>query len=369
MQFTLDRETLLKPLQLVMGVVERKQTMPILSNVLINLSDNKLSVTGTDLEIELIGQNTVQVSSGLPGKITLPGRKLYEICKALPEGASIEMVLDKERATLKSGKSRFTLAVLPTEHFPNLDEHIGQLQFNLSQRVLKYLLQRTYFAMAENDVRYHLNGTLFEVRPGNFRTVATDGHRLAFNVIDAPIKESHRIQAIVPRKGVLELMKLLSDTENDLSLIIGSNNIRVIGDGFIFTSKLIESRFPDYDRVIPKPGNKFFLIERDVLREALMRVSILSNDQLNGVRFEIRKNLLRLLSNNPEQEAAEEEIYIEYPFEDFETGFNIKYLLDILNCLKAGPIKFDFTDSTQSIRIEEEGSNGESLFVIMPLRL
>lgn len=369
MKLSLQRETLLKPLQMVIGVVERKQTLPILSNVLLNVKDNKLSITGTDLEIELIGESILDSKIPEPNRLTLPGRKLYDICKALPDNAPIELYQEKERIKLQSGRSRFTLSTLPASDFPNVEEQESHLSFDIPQHELLYLLQRTYFSMAHQDVRYYLNGMLFEFSAGTLRTVATDGHRLALNTIDAPIKQSHRLQILVPRKGVLELMRLLTDSNENVRITIGNNHIRVAHNAFTFTSKLIEGRFPDYNRVIPNNGDKEILIDRDLLQQALGRAAILCNEKFHGIRLEFRKNLLRILANNPEQEVAEDELSIQYSSNELDIGFNVNYLLDILNCLKPGNIKLTFTDSNNSTLIEESEKQRESLFVIMPMRL
>lgn len=368
MKFSLQRETLLKPLQMVIGVVERKQTLPILSNVLLNVTDNKLSFTGTDLEVELIGRSKLGLDAK-PVQLTLPGRKLLDICKALPESAPVELYQEKERVILKSGRSRFTLSTLPAKDFPNVDEHAANISFSISQQQLRYLLQRTYFSMAQQDVRYYLNGLLLEVCAGTLRAVATDGHRLAANIIDASTKQTHRLQIIVPRKGVLELLRLLEDSEDEVTVNIANNHIRIIHEAYTFTSKLIDGRFPDYERVIPKNGDKKVIIDRDELKQAIQRAAILCNEKFHGVRFEFRQGLLRLSAHNPEQEVAEEELAICYDQEDIDIGFNFTYILDILNALKPGPIQLTFADANSSLRIEEPDSDGDSVFVAMPMRL
>lgn len=354
---------------MVIGVVERKQTLPILSNVLLDLKDNKLSFTGTDLEVELIGQSELINPTAESGQITLPGRKLFDICKALPDSAPVELYQEKERVILKSGRSRFTLSTLPANDFPNIDEQKANLEFSISQKKLRYLIQRTYFSMAQQDVRYYLNGMLIEVSAKTFRTVATDGHRLAANTIDAPFEQAHRTQVIVPRKGILELLRLLDDSEKEVKVIIGTSHIRVTHNDYTFTSKLVDGRFPDYERVIPKNGDKKVIIDRDELKQAIQRAAILCNEKFHGIRFEFRKNLLRLSAHNPEQEAAEEELAIDYDKEDLDIGFNFTYILDILNALKPGPVKFTFSDSSSSLRIEEPDTEGDSIFVAMPMRL
>ena len=372
MKLSIERETLLKPLQLVIGVVERKQTLPILSNVLLSTQKNQLSITGTDLEVELIGQTSLLQDDVEASQITVPGRKLMDICRALPEHAPVELSHDKEKIVLRSGRSRFTLSTLPAKDFPSVEPQESQLEFMLPQRELRYLLQRTYFAMAQQDVRYYLNGLLLETHPGILRAVATDGHRLASNSIRSTINTDHRLQIIVPRKGIVELLRLLEDSDTPVTLIIGNNHIRVTSEDFSFTSKLVEGRFPDYERVIPKGGNKSIILERDELKAALSRTAILCNEKFKGVRFELRNNLLRIHANNPEQEAAEEEITIDYTQEDLEIGFNVGYLLDILNTVNPGPVKLTFADANSSVLVEEAGAGGSAgngIYVVMPMRL
>lgn len=369
MKLNLQRESLLKPLQQVIGVVERKQTLPILSNVLIDIKDSKISITGTDLEVELIGQ--IQADASIKsGRLTLPGRKLMDICKALPENAVIELYQEKERVILKSGRSRFTLAVLPASDFPCIETQDASLSFSLPQQELRYILQRTLFSMAQQDVRYYLNGMLLETSNHTLKAVATDGHRLALNTIDAPVSEPNKRQIIVPRKGVTELMRILDDDESNVTITISSNHIRVESENSVFTSKLIDGRFPDYERVIPKSGNKVVLVNRDALRSALNRTAILCNEKFRGVRFELRKNLLRILANNPEQEAAEDELSVEYTSGDLDIGFNVNYLIDILNVIKSDQVRLTFMGANSSMLVEEPNNEGDdSLFVVMPMRL
>lgn len=369
MRLNLSRETLLKPLQLVIGVVERKQTMPILSNVLLKAEGSILSFTGTDLEVELVGQTAFEHNAPEAHKITVPGRKLMDICRALPENSPIELFREKEKIILRSGRSRFTLSTLPAEDFPSVEKHDDQISFSLSQRQLYCLLQRTYFAMAQQDVRYYLNGLLLEVYPDRLRAVATDGHRLATNAVPISTTLEQRLQIIIPRKGVLELLRLLVSSDDPATVTISNNHIRVATTDFIFTSKLLEGRFPDYERVIPKGSDKFVTIDRDLLKQALYRAAILCNEKFKGVRFELRPGLLRISTNNPEQEAAEEEISIDYTQSDLDIGFNVNYLLDILNTLDPGTVRLAFSDSNNSVLIEQPDNIEDGTFVVMPMRL
>lgn len=369
MKIQLARETLLKPLQMVIGVVERKQTMPILANVLLQIDQQRLSITGTDTEVELVGHVALEQTATASTQITLPGRKLMDICRALPDNAAIELYQDKEKVMLCSGRSRFALSTLPASQFPNVESQTGFLAFTIPQFQLKQLLQRTYFAMAQQDVRYYLNGLLLEVLDHELRAVATDGHRLAFNATGLSVRTDQKLQVIIPRKGVIELLRLLEDSEQEVGITLSHNHIHVTAESFVFTSKLVEGRFPDYERVIPRKSNKIVYIDRDTLKRCLARSAILCNEKYRGVRFEMQENLLKISTNNPEQETAEEEINIDYQHEPLDIGFNVNYLLDVLNVIKSETVKLSFLDANSSALIEEQDGNGHSLFVVMPMRL
>lgn len=369
MSIKLSRETLLKPLQMAAGVVERRQTLPILSNVLVSIGDQKITMTGTDLEVELVGMCELDSDVQKSLTTTLPGKKLMDICKALPENAAIELVEEADRIILKSGRSRFSLATLSPAEFPNVENIDSTMQFSIPQNQLLKLLQRTAFSMAQQDVRYYLNGMLLEIQDGNIRTVATDGHRLALYTLSAPVINNDILQVIIPRKAVMELMRLLQDADDEVDLLIGKNHIQVVGPNFTFTSKLIEGKFPDYDRVLPKDGDKEIVLDRNTLKQSLARISILSNEKFRGVHLQLRNGLLRLLANNPEQEEAEEEVAVEYEKEDIDIGFNVNYLIDILSSLATNTVKLVFSGPDSSILIEEPENNDDNTYVIMPMRL
>ncbi|HVV67639.1 MAG TPA: DNA polymerase III subunit beta [Gammaproteobacteria bacterium] len=368
MNLTIQREALLEPLQLVIGVVERRQTMPILANVLLTVEDDVLSVTATDLEIELIGRSRLEAPVKEPMQITISGRKLLDICRTLPEKVQIDLSQDKERLIVRSGRSRFILATMPVENFPAFEEGQTNLEFSVEQKHFNNLLQRTHFAMAQQDVRYYLNGMLFELKEGKMRTVATDGHRFAMTSIATPLAGQEKTQVIMPRKGVMELLRLLKNEASEVVAVVGENHLRVRGEAFTFTSKLIDGRFPDYERVLPKTTGKFVAVDRDALREALMRVAILSNEKVRAVRLQLRSNLLHILANNPEQEEAEEVLTVDYDGEDMEIAFNVTYLLDVLNTVNTGEIKLTFLDANSRMFMEE-ANNEDSLFLIMPLQI
>src|SRR5690606_1902819 len=275
MHFTIQREALLKPLQLVAGVVERRQTLPVLSNVLLVVEGQQLSLTGTDLEVELVGRVTLE-DAAEPGEITVPARKLMDICKSLPSDALIDIRIDDQKLLVKAGRSRFTLSTLPANDFPTVEEGPGSLTFNLPQAKLRRLIERTSFAMAQQDVRYYLNGMLLEVQSGLLRAVATDGHRLAMCSMEATIQQDGKHQVIVPRKGILELARLLTEQDAEVSIVLGQHHIRANTGEFTFTSKLVDGKFPDYERVLPRGGDKLVVADRQGLREAFSRTAILS---------------------------------------------------------------------------------------------
>jgi DNA polymerase-3 subunit beta len=365
MKFSASREAILEPLQAVIGVVERRQTMPILSNVLLALASKKLSVTATDLEVELVAQSDVGAESG--GEVTVPGRKLHDICRALPEGSKVDVSVSGERLSLKAGRSRFTLSTLKAGDFPTIDDIAAQHSLVVPQTDLHKLLTRTQFSMAQQDVRYYLNGLLLETSEKTLRAVATDGHRLALAEIELGNKVAKDGQVIVPRKGVLELNRLL-ETEGDLNVSLGASHIRVEKAGLRLTSKLIDGRFPEYQRVIPKGPTSALKADRDALRDALQRTAILSNEKYRGVRLELSANSVTMQANNPEQEEAVETLEVEYSGSAMEIGFNVNYLLDALGAIEGSQVEIGLTDSNSSCLIVAPGDT-RTKYVVMPMRL
>jgi DNA polymerase III subunit beta len=365
MKFSGERQTLLAPLQAVIGVVERRQTMPILGNVLVTGRDGQLSMTATDLEVELVAKAEANIQQ--PGEVTLPARKFLEILRALPEGANISVAVEGERAVVKSGKSRFTLATLPASDFPLVEDIRAQHVTAIAQSALKRLLDKTHFSMAQQDVRYYLNGMLLEIAGETLRTVATDGHRLAFCEFGIGEPAVSVQQVIVPRKGVLELQRLLG-SEGAVELAIGSNHVRVQVGDIRFTSKLIDGRFPEYGRVIPVAPPKQLKADRETLRAALQRAAILSNEKYRGIRLSVRTNTLVLQSHNPEQEEAEEELEVTYVGDEVEIGFNVTYLLDALAAVDGGEVEIGLTDGNSSCLVTSS-ETPSAKYVVMPMRL
>ena len=365
MKFSASRETILEPLHAVIGVVERRQTMPILSNVLLVVSDGKLIVTATDLEVELLAETTVDADSA--GEITVPGRKLHDICRALPDAAKVEFSVSGDRVTVKAGRSRFILSTLRAADFPIVDDISAQQMLRLDRQELRQLLEQTQFSMAQQDVRYYLNGLLFETEGQTLRAVATDGHRLALAELQMSEAAQRNEQVIVPRKGVLELQRLM-DGDGDVELSLGANHVRAQIGSIRFTSKLIDGRFPDYERVLPSNPQNVLMAERKLLRHALQRAAILSNEKYRGVRLVLAENNVTIQANNPEQEEAEESLEVEYSGEAMEIGFNVNYLLDALSAVSEDQVELSLGDTNSSCLIRGPNTDN-SKFVVMPMRL
>lgn len=366
MQFIISRESLLKPLQQVCGVLTSRPTMPVLNNVLLKIQGNQLSITGTDLEVELSTQTTL-ISATEDGVYTIPGKKLLDLCRSFPEDAEITVSFEEERAVIRSGRIKFALSTLPAEEYPNLADWQSEVEFNIPQNRLHHLIDATQFSMANQDARYFLNGMKFETEGNLLRSVATDGHRLAVCTI-ALEQELPNHAVIVPRKGVLELLRLLTNSDNPTLVQIGTNNLRVNLGEITFTSKLIDGRYPDYRRVLPRNATHIIEGNWEVLRSAFARMAILSNDKVKAVRLLISENQLKITATNQEQEVAEEIVDVTYQGEDMEVGFNVAYLLDVMNALKCQQVRFRLTDATSSCLIENiEDDSAE--YVIMPMRI
>jgi len=365
MKLTAAREELLAPLQSVIGVVERRQTMPVLANVLLSARENRLSITGTDLEVELVASSQVNVQQA--GDITVPGRKLLDIFRSLPDGVGITFSTEGERVSVRAGRSRFTLSTLPAAEFPVVEEINAQQTLTFAQGEFRRLIDKTHFSMAQQDVRYYLNGLLIETEGKSLRAVATDGHRLALCEMEIEAKAKVSQQVIVPRKGVLELQRILG-TEGTIELGIGTNHVRAqIGD-IRFTSKLIDGRFPEYGRVIPASPTKRVEADRETLRQALQRTAILSNEKYRGIRLTVKEDLLTLQAHNPEQEEAEDQVEVAYKGDEVEIGFNVNYLLDALSAIDGDKVEIGLTDSNSSCLIHAPGV-AHTRYVVMPMRL
>lgn len=368
MQFSISREALLKPLQMVIGVVERKQTMPILSHILLITSKKQLTFIGTDTEVELRGLINMEGSSDTATSITLPGKKLLDICRMLPENSLINLTEEQGRVTLSCGRSRFTMASLPAKDFPCSPEQATVMTLEISQESLRELIEKTSFAIPQQDVRQYLNGLLFEIKKGSIQTLSTDGHRLAVHSITSPAVDNSFAQVIIPRKAVFELLRLLENSTTAAHISFNNNFVKIQGENFVVISKLISGKFPNYNKIIPKRGNKKIELDRNELKQALTRVGILSNELFRSVHFRLKPKTLVLAANNPEQEEAIEEISIDYQEEELDIIFNISYFVDILNIIETEKVTIFLNNSESGIIIEEAGDKSNCLFVLMPIR-
>ena len=366
MKITANRDQLLGPLLQVGNVVERRQTLPILANVLLSVRPGELTLTATDLEVEL--KTRIGVGCEGEGEFTLPARKLIDICKALPEGAELSLALEGEKAVLRSGRGRYTLGLLPAQDYPTIEPSAPSEILTLSEGLLKRLIARTHFAMAQQDVRYYLNGMLLEIQTGRLRAVATDGHRLAMCTESPEGGPGSEIQIIVPRKAVLELSRLLSETDGEIRVEVSPSHIRVNREQTSFISKLIDGKFPDYERVMPMGEAHTLVADRELLRQSLARTAILSNEKYRGIRFRVSSGLLHLQAHNPEQDEAEEEIEVIYTGPEMTIGFNVGYLLDVLGAIDTDQIRIDLVDANSSTLVMPEADES-CRYVIMPMRL
>ena len=382
MRLKIAKESLLNVLSHVVGAVERRHTLNILSNVKIQTTQQALTITGSDLEVELVASTTLADGACIEaGETTVPARKLVEICKSLPSAALIDLqITEDQRCILKSGNSRFVLGTLPAEDYPLLStENSLGTQVQVTRRELKRLFEKTAFAMAVQDVRFYLTGTLLEIDQNQLRTVTTDGHRLALCEVLASSTATSSIQAIVPRKAVGELQRLLSIEDEQLTLLIGRELLNVTintpsrdkeqGDITVrFTTKLIDGKFPDYRRVIPRGGDKHVLIAHDVFKQSLQRVAILSNEKLRGVFLNFSQDTLQLRANNPEQDEASEDLVIQYQDAPLEMSFNAQYILDVLSVLDGDDVRMSMTEANQSVLVQDP-AHPDQTYVVMPMRV
>ncbi|MCL4469776.1 MAG: DNA polymerase III subunit beta [Sulfuricella sp.] len=367
-----NRDALLKPLQCVIGIVERRHTLPILANVLLEKNGNTLSVLATDLEIQITATSTC--SDEFPDfSVTVAAKKLQDICKAFPESAQISLKIEESRLQIKVGKSRFNLQTLPAADFPTMVSSTENRSIvKIGQKTLKNLLNQVQYAMAQQDIRYYLNGLLLVIEPTLFRVVATDGHRLS--MVSHPLEEetlatnNSTQEVILPRKTVIELIKLLGDSEDEISLEIGQNHTRLSFSNIVLVSKIIEGKFPDYNRVVPSNYQNQMQIDRMILLQALQRAAILSNEKFRGVRLVLTQNSLRVICNNNEQEEAQEDIEVSYLGDPLDIGFNVNYLLDVLMNVNNDSIVISFGDANSSGLFTVPG-NEYFKYVVMPMRI
>ncbi len=361
------RDDLLNPLSAVSGIIERRHTLPILSNVLMERAGENLSFLATDIEMQITSRGT----AGGPGDaraITVGARKLVEILRALPSDAEVTLQLQDKRLQLKAGRSRFTLQTLPAEDFPRLAKPAGEVaRFSVPQRLLRKQLALVQYAMAQQDIRYYLNGLLMVVAGKTLKLVATDGHRLAYSSmpLDAELPSQ---DVIVPRKTVTELGKLLAESDEPVSVEISATQAAFSFGSIELVSKLVDGKFPDYTRVIPTGHRNTLTMDRETLRHALSRAAILSNEKFRGVRWVLTQDSLKIVSSNTEQEEAVEELEVKYAGDGLDIGFNVTYLLDVLNNVSASDVTASFGDAASSALVEF-GAEPDFKYVVMPMRI
>jgi len=361
------RDDLLGPLSAVSGIIERRHTLPILSNVLIDQADGVLSFLATDIEIQITARSTI-AAGGETKPVTVGARKLVDILRALPDGAEVTVTQQDKRLQVKAGKSRFTLQTLPAEDFPRLARPGGEVaRFGLPQKALRKLLSLVQYAMAQQDIRYYLNGLLVLVEDRQLRLVATDGHRLAYAAMGLAA-DLPRIEVIVPRKTVIELSKLLADSDEEVNLELSATQAAFRFGDVELVTKLVDGKFPDYTRVIPAQHKNSLKVEREVLRQSLQRAAILSNEKFRGVRWVLTDGSLKIVSSNAEQEEAQEELEVQYGGDALDIGFNVNYLLDVLNNVAASEVECRFGDSASSALLQFP-AEPDFKYVVMPMRI
>src|SRR4051812_8745743 len=361
------RDEILGPLSAVSGIIERRHTLPILSNVVLERGTDTLSFLATDIEIQISARSAIPMA-GEARALTVGARKLVDILRALPEGSEVTLQQQDKRLLVKAGKSRFSLQTLPAEDFPRLSKPAGEAaRFAMSQKALRRLLGLVQYAMAQQDIRYYLNGLLMVVDGGELKLVATDGHRLAFASMPLPAS-MQRQEAIIPRKTVVELTKLLADSDEEVGIEVSAAQASFSFGSIQLVSKLIDGKFPDYTRVIPTQHKNTLTAEREPLRQALQRAAILSNEKFRGVRWVLTDGSLKIVSSNADQEEAQEEVEVKYKGDALDIGFNVNYLLDVLNNVPGSELECAFGDSSSSALISYASEKGFK-YVVMPMRI
>ena len=361
------RDDILGPLAAVSGIIERRHTLPILSNVLLERSGDALAFLATDIEIQITAHSSL-AGAGDAKALTVGARKLLDILRALPEDAEVSLQPQDKRLTVKAGKSRFTLQTLPAEDFPRLAKPSGDVaRFRLEQKALRRLLGLVHYAMAQQDIRYYLNGLLMVVEDEKLKLVATDGHRLAYASLELAAKLP-RQEAIVPRKTVIELTKLLAESEGEVQVELSATQAAFRFGSVELVTKLIDGKFPDYTRVIPVQHKNRLHTEREPLRQALQRAAILSNEKFRGVRWVLGEGNLKIVSSNAEQEEAQEELEVDYQGDALDIGFNVTYLLDVLNNVPGAGLECLFGDAASSALITYPAEK-DFKYVVMPMRI
>jgi len=366
MRLTISRDVLIKPLMLLANAVEKKQNLPILSHIRLVVQDQRLVMTATDLEIELTTSIPAQHDEDF--SFTIPARKFTDICKTLPEEANISITTKNDRATIRSGKGRYSVGILDAKQFPGIQLKAETKQFILTQATLAKLISDTAFAMGNQDVRYYLNGLLLEIKEGYLRAVATDGHRLALSEENLELNAELDSRTILPRKAVLELSRMIGTGDTEITVSFSSNHLQINLGNTTFTTKLIDGNYPDYNRVIPRDCDKSAVADTQLLKQTLQRTSILSNEKYRGINFSFSSGKLELLAHNPEKEEATDELGIDYEHDPLSIGFNSKYMIDVMNTVDSEKVEMTLGDANSSCLIQGAGDSS-ARYVVMPMRI
>jgi DNA polymerase-3 subunit beta len=372
MKFTIDRGALLKALNHVQSVVERRNTIPILANVLLRAGDGVVELTSTDMDISVVEKTPAEVSQ--PGAVTVSAHTLFDIVRKLEEGAQVELGggVEEGRISMRSGRSTLALATLPSEDFPAMSDDDMPHSFSLPAAALRGLIDRTRFAISTEETRYYLNGIYLHAAEGEtgpvLRAVATDGHRLARMEVPLPDGAAEMPGVIVPRKTVNELRKLIDEAEDDVAVALSDTKIRFASGGVVVTSKLIDGTFPDYDRVIPAANDKFMEVSCNRFERAVDLVSTISTEKSRAIKLSISENSLVLSATSPDSGSATEELEVEYGDESMEIGFNSRYLIDITQQITGDKARFALSDSASPTLVRDL-DDSSALYVLMPMRV
>ena len=366
MKATVERATLLKCLGHVQSVVERRNTIPILSNVLIEVENGGLKLMATDLDLQVVDSIAAQVETS--GATTVSAHTLFDIVRKLPEGSQVELAVSGDKMSIAAGRARFNLATLPRDDFPMIAESDLPTKFQLPAETLKQIIDKTRFAISTEETRYYLNGIFMHVVDGKLLAVATDGHRLARVALDAPAGSDGMPDIIVPRKCVAEVRKLLDEVTGEIEVSLSSTKIRFRAGTAVLTSKLIDGTFPDYSRVIPTKNDRLLKVDTKALAEGVDRVAAMATEKTRAVKMSIDRDRIVLSVTSPETGTAAEEVPADYASESLDVGFNARYLLDILSEIETDEIEIHLADAAAPTLIRE-GQSSPALYVLMPMRV